>query len=136
MTMDFLERLVKDALGGRNFYAPVVSGVTRDGNSIAVIATPSNEIRHYYDGTYDQGFTFQVTTKHDNELTSYQTLLLITDLLKNLRDVPSTNDSYEFNGIELTTVPNIIGKDERYYYYSAMFKADLYIKRSELHETT
>ncbi|WDF02956.1 phage tail terminator protein [Shouchella hunanensis] len=135
MTMDFLERLVKDALGGRRYFAEVVSGVTRDGNSIAVIATPSNDIRHYYDGTYDQGFTFQVTTKHENELTSYQTLLLISDLLKNLRDVPSDNDSYEFNGIELTTVPNIIGKDDRYYYYSAMFKADLYIKRSELHET-
>lgn len=135
MTMDFLERLVLDALGGQRYYATVVSGVTRDGNSIAVIATPSNEIQRFYDGTYDQGFTFQVTTKHETELSAYQTLLMISDRLTKLKDIPSKNNSYDFNGIEMTTVPNIIGKDDKYYYYSAMFKADLYIKRSDLIES-
>ncbi|WP_197284099.1 hypothetical protein [Bacillus sp. JCM 19041] len=105
-----------------------------DGNSIAVSVMPSNNRSVYYDGTYDQGYMFQVMTKHQQQLEAYQTLLRITDYLDNVPDIPSHNNSYDFNGITVVGDPNVIGREGNHYYYVAQFRADLYIKRSELNE--
>ncbi|WP_166740308.1 phage tail terminator protein [Shouchella lehensis] len=134
--MDFLERLLLDVLNKQDYYAMVSSPVTLQGNSIAVSVMPSNNRAVYYDGTYDQGYMFQVMTKHEQQLEAYQTLLRITDFLDNIKDIPSQNNSYEFNGITVAGDPNVVGKDGNHYFYVAQFRADLYIKRSELHETT
>ncbi|MET3504942.1 phage tail terminator protein [Halalkalibacter oceani] len=128
MTMDFLERLVIDTLDKQGYYATVVSPLLANGNSIAVMVMPANDYRHYYDGSKDQGFAFQVMTKHENQLEAYQTLLRITSLLVEIDDIPSANGSYEFSGITITTDPNVISKDDKYYIYGAHFSADLFIK--------
>lgn len=128
MTMDFLERLLLDVLNKQNYYAMVVSPTLQDGNSIAVTVMPSNDHRHYYDGSKDQGFAFQVSCKHEDELTAYTTLLQISTLLKEISDIPSKNGSYEFDGITIRTDPNVITQDEKYFYYGAQFSANLHIK--------
>ncbi|WP_017728496.1 phage tail terminator protein [Halalkalibacterium ligniniphilum] len=128
MTMDFLERLVLDVLDKQGYYARVVSPTLVSGNSIAVTVMPARDHRHYYDGSKDQGFAFQVMTKHENQLEAYQTLLRITSLLSGINDIPSNNGSYDFCGITITTDPNVVGQDERYYIYGAQFSAELYIK--------
>ncbi|MED1602602.1 minor capsid protein [Alkalihalophilus marmarensis] len=131
MTNDFLERLLIDTLNGRGYFAPVVSAVLRNGNSIAVMVTPSNNYRHYYDGSFEQSFTFQIMTKHEDELLAYQTLLAISSFLTTIPDIPSENDSYEFNQLNITTSPNVIGQDEKYFIYGAQFSAELYFKGVE-----
>lgn len=127
MTLDFLERLV-GTLNNQNYYSLVVSPILVDGNSIAVMTTPSNDYDHYYDGSYRQRYAFQVMTKHTSQMTAYQTLLNITNLLRDIMDIPSANDTYEFEGIKIKTDPNVLMKDDKYYYFSAQFTADLYIK--------
>ena len=126
--MDFLERLVIDVLDKQGYYATVVSPMLTDGNSIAVMVMPANDYDHYYDGSYRQNFAFQVMTKHENQLTAYHTLLDIASLLKNIEDIPSANGTYEFEGIDITTDPNIITKDDKYYIFAAQFSAALFIK--------
>jgi hypothetical protein len=125
--MDFLERLV-ELLDGQDYYATVVSPILVNGNSIAVMPMPSNNYKHYYDGSYDQKYAFQVMCKHESQLTSYQALLMIASYLTSVDDIPSQNETYDFNGIVVTTDPNVIGKDDKYFIFSAQFSADLYIK--------
>lgn len=127
MTIDFLERLV-DLLNSQGYYSIVRSPILRDGNSIAVMTTPTSEYQKYLDGSYRQGYAFQVSTKHEDQLTGYNTLLSITNLLTDTSDIPSDNDSYQFEGIRIVTSPNVVAQDEVYYYHAAQFSADLYIK--------
>jgi len=127
VTMDFLERLV-EFLNRQNYYATVVSPILVDGNSIAIMVMPSNDYEHYFDGSYRQGYAFQIMTKHTDQLTAYHTIIDIANLLENIDDIPSQNGSYEFENIKITTDPNVIGKDDKYYIYAAQFSADLFIK--------
>ena len=128
---DFLERLV-GLLDNQNYYATVVSPMLVDGNSIAVFVMPANDYDHYYDGSYRQNYAFQVMTKHTNQLVAYHTLLQVSNLLKSIPDIKSENGSYDFEGIKITTDPNVVGKDDKYYIYAAQFSAGLFIKAKEL----
>lgn len=127
MTIDFLERLV-ELLDSQGYYSQVVSPILIDGNSIAVMTMPNNDYQHYFDGSYRQGYAFQVTTKHENQLEGYQTLLSITSLLESVPDIPSDNGSYQYEGITITTSPNVIARDDKYYIHAAQFSAGLYIE--------
>lgn len=127
MTIDFLERLV-ELLNDQGYYSIVTSPILKDGNSIAVMTMPTSEYQLYMDSSYRQGYAFQVSTKHQDQLTGYNTLLSITNLLQYIDDIPSNNNSYEFEGVRITTSPNVVAQDEKYYYHAAQFSADLYIK--------
>lgn len=126
MTMDFLERLV-ELLDSQGYYATVVSPILTDKNSISVMTMPGNDYQYYYDGSYRQGYDFQVMTKHTGQLTAYHTLLTISQFLQTVPDIKSESDSYNYEGLAITTSPNVIGKDEKYYIYAAQFKAALFI---------
>jgi len=126
---DFLERLVDDVLNKQDYYALVVSPMLVDGNSIAVMPMPANDYDYYYDGSHRQGYNFQVLARHEEQLTTYNTLLIISALLTKIQDIPSKNGSYKFENesITITTDVSIIGKDDRYFTFAAQFSADLLI---------
>ncbi|WBL16449.1 hypothetical protein [Sutcliffiella sp. NC1] len=128
---DFLFQLVVNTLDQQGYYSTVVSPVLTNGNSIAVMTMPSNNYEHYYDGSYRQGYAFQVMTKHESQLVAYNTLLDIAKFLPSLKDIPSQNGSYQFEGIRVTTDPNVIAKDDKYYIFAAQFSAALFIESKE-----
>lgn len=130
MTMDFLESL-ENLLAKQNYYSSDFPPTLTNGNSISLMIMPSNDYDHYYDGSYRQGYAFQIMTKHMNMLTAYHTLINISKLLTEIPDIPSMNGSFQFEGIEITTDPNGIGKDDKYYIYAAQFKAALFITNRE-----
>ena len=127
MTIDFLERLV-GFLNEQGYYALVVSPLLTDGRSIAVMTMPGGDYEYYFDGSYRQGYAFQVATKHESQLEGYQTLLSITSLLDGDPDIPSSNGSYQLEGIDIITSPNVITKDDKYYIHAAQFSAALFIE--------
>ena len=117
-----------DVLDTQGYFATVVSPTLTDGNSIAVMTMPSSDYDHYMDGSYRQRYAFQVMAKHYYQLKAYYTGVEISELLRNKEDIPSKNKSYEFEGIEITTDPNLITRDEQYYIFGAQFSASLFIK--------
>ncbi|WP_078379158.1 hypothetical protein [Sutcliffiella halmapala] len=128
--MDFLENLV-NTLDSQGYYAKVVSPVLASGNSIAVMTMPSNDYDHYFDGSYRQGFAFQVLTKHEHQLTAYHALLSITNFLKKVPDIASNNGSYQFEEMKISTSPNGLGKDDKHHLFAAQFSAALFIENKE-----
>lgn len=127
-TLDFVERLV-ELLNAQGYYTTVVSPMLVDGNSIAVMVMPSNDYDHYYDGSYRQGFQFQVVAKHTQQMLAYDTVVQAGEFLKNVGDIPSHNGSYKFEKMMISTDPNVIGKTEKQQFiWGAQFRADLYIK--------
>ncbi|MED1607754.1 hypothetical protein MKX67_08950 [Cytobacillus sp. FSL W7-1323] len=127
MTMDFLDRLI-DLLDIQNYYAPVVSPVTVNGNSIAVTTLPTRNYHYYMDGSFNQGYAFQVSAKHEKQMLAYNTIQEISQLMgKRGLIIPSQNDSYDFEGMEITTSPNLLMQDEKYYIFAATFNANLLV---------
>lgn len=127
MTIDFLERLI-ELIDGQGYYSKVVTPILRDGNSIAVMTMPNNDYKYYMDGSYRQGYAFQVLTKHEELLEGYETLLNITKLLQEISDIPSSNASYVYEDMTITTSPNVVTYDGKYYIHAAQFSAGLYIE--------
>ncbi|MDQ0206669.1 hypothetical protein [Alkalicoccobacillus murimartini] len=128
MNIDFLDRLVLDLLNKQSYYSLIVTTPLVSGNGITLKKKSSDTQASYYDGSHDKKLVFEVITKHEHQLEAYNTLLKITNDLTQIKDVPSANNTYLFNGINVKTNPDQYGKDETYYYYSAAFSADLYIK--------
>lgn len=141
--IDFLDVLVEDILDnftyrednkklgikeGDKLFATVLSPMFGDGNSIAVFPMPINNYDHYMDGSYRQQFAFQVMTKQTNQMMGYYTVQVLTDYLRDIEDIPSKRGSYQFEEMTVVTDPNVVGKDEKYYQFSAQFNASLYIK--------
>lgn len=130
MTMDFLERLVY-LLDAQKYYSTVLSPVLGTGNSIAVTTLPSRTYQYYMDGSYSQGYAFQISTKHEQQLVAYNTCQLIVDFLKNTKSIPSQNNSYEFEGIDIQTSPNLLMKDDKYYIFTAQLSANLLVYKGD-----
>lgn len=130
MTMDFLERLVY-LLDSQKYYSTVLSPVLGTGNSIAVTTLPSRTYQYYMDGSYSQGYAFQISTKHDQQLVAYNTCQLIVDFLKDRKSIPSENHSYEFEGIDIQTSPNLLMKDDKYYIFTAQLSANLLVYKGD-----
>lgn len=124
---DFLERLVRDAIGNQ-YGIPAMSPILGASNSIAITPSPSNNYEHYYDGSYRQGYAFQVLVKHENQLDAYMLTQKITMDLSNKEDIPSGDGTYTFEGVTITTDANMIGQDGKHFVFGAQMSAALYIK--------
>lgn len=127
--MDFLKVLVYD-LNDQGYFATVLSPVLGEGDSIAVMPMPSNEYTRYYDGSYDQGYAFQVFTKHESQMEAYSTLQVITTYLSSLQegDLPSESGTYRMEKVTITTDPNMITHDDHRFIFGAQFVAKLHVK--------
>lgn len=127
--MDFLERLVLDAIGSKYMEGTVAqSPLLGEKRSIAVSPSPSNDYDYYFDGSYRQGYAFRVLVKDQNQLVAYNTCnQIITDLIK-LLDIPSQNGTYTYEGMSITTDTNMIGEDNKHFVFGAQLSASLFIK--------
>lgn len=130
--MDFLERLVYDAIGGKYIGTEAQSPMLGDSRSIAIAPSPSNDYDHYYDGSYRQRYAFRLLVKHENQLVAYQTTNdIIASLVDKKNTIPSANGTYEYEGMTITTDSNMIGQDNKYFVFGAQLSASLYIKSKE-----
>ena len=132
--MDFLERLVLDAVGTKFMGTEAQSPVLGVKQTIAIAPSPSSVYDHYYDGSYRQQYAFRVLVKHENQLIAYQVLNDIAAMLTSVEDIPSANGTYIYEGMNITTDPNMIGQDEKYFIFGAQFAASLYIKSKGVRE--
>lgn len=81
----------------------------------------------YFDGVRDKTLNIAIDVKAKSTIQAYQTLNVLFQLLESLVDLPSQNESYDFNGITTTNAPNKIGADEHYELWECTFTFDLTI---------
>ncbi|MEJ9301457.1 hypothetical protein P4600_24135, partial [Niallia circulans] len=62
---------------------------------------------------------------------AYNTCQLIVDFLKARKSIPSENNSYEFEGIDIQTSPNLLMKDDKYYIFTAQLSANLLVYKGD-----
>lgn len=113
--LDFMSNLNK-VINDMGLYARSGIGLLKADESISIMAMPGGAEVEYMDGTRDKDYQIQVNAKSKNQLNCYNALNYIYQVLENLQELPSLNDSYEFNKIKTTSLPSLLQQDEQGFY--------------------
>lgn len=122
--LDFIDRLA-DLIDTYKFPYELRIGSLDEGESMAIMTLPGGEETVYFDGVRDKTLNIAIDIKSKSTIKAYQTLNVLFQLLESLVDLPSQNDSYDFNGITTTNAPNKIGADEHYELWECTFAFDV-----------
>ena len=132
LQLDFVTQFNKyiNTLG---LYAKSVIGVLAANESISVMSTPGGPQQLFYDGSRDKDFQVQITTKSKEQANCINALNYIFLTLENLEQLPSTNNSYEFYGIDIASLPSFVTQDDQgYFIWQLSISAKLNIKKGVL----
>lgn len=124
--LDFIDRLA-DLIDTYRFPYKLRVGSLDEGESMAIMTLPGGDEVIYFDGVRDKTLNIAIDIKAKSTIKAYQTLNVLFQLLESLVDLPSQNESYDFNGITTTNAPNKIGADEHYELWECTFAFDLTI---------
>lgn len=124
--LDFIDRLA-DFIDGYSFPYKLKVGSLDEDESMAIMTLPGGDEVIYFDGVRDKTINIAIDIKTKSTIQAYQSLNVLFQLLESLVDLPSQNDSYDFNGITTTNAPNKIGQDEHYELWECTFAFDLTI---------
>ena len=124
--MDLQERLA-DYLANLNTGLPVFNEYNSDSNSISIYALAGGRtIQEYMDGVKEKSLNYeiQVKVKTEDRDEGYSALGLISRSLEELTELPSSNGSYEFNKISISSEQYLtdVSKDN-YMYFTFTFTA-------------
>jgi len=127
--MDFLDRL-KELVEGYSFTPFVIEIGTykEDGDSIAIVPTPSNISTRYMEKGKVYSFSFQVLVHHGNNLTAYDTINRLNNELDGTKGIVSANNSFSLISLFCTTTPNYIQETVHGTLWTALFNADIYLQ--------
>lgn len=124
--MDLQERLA-DYLASLNTGLPVFNEYNSDSNSISIYALAGGRtIQEYMDGVKEKSLNYelQVKVKTEDRDEGYSALGLISRSLEELTELDSSNGSYEFNKISISSEQYLtdVSKDN-YMYFTFTFTA-------------
>lgn len=112
--MDFIDR-IKDAINTIDgLPIRIKKGCLSEKESLVIYPLPGSQVvAEYYDGIKDQEINYEIAMKSKNGDRIEQSLWLISDYLEQLQEVHSTNESFEFNRLTITSKPFINDADEQ-----------------------
>lgn len=129
-SLDFEDR-VADYIDALEVGIPLFYDTTTEDESTSLTRLPGGRtIQEYYDGIKDKQLQFELTIKARRERRTeiVSALSRITDSLSDLEDLPSENNSYDFQKID---VGNEIyfseAKTDGFIYFKAQFQPTLTI---------
>ncbi|MEK3890248.1 minor capsid protein [Bacillus sp. FSL K6-3431] len=117
--LDFMQKL-NQKINSLGLYADSFIGVLGDGENLSIVAMPGGAEVEYMGGMRDKDYQVQVNAKSIDQLNCINALTYIYQTLENLTDLPSSNDSYEFNKISTQSLPSLVTQDEQGFYVYAL----------------
>lgn len=126
--MDFAERL-NELLNKLDVAIPSILGTLKASESSALTPMPGGQVvRAYMDGEADKRLIYQYAIKCKAERIpeANDQLWRVTTFLEGLESVKSSDGSFQFDTISLTSQPAQSNADEAgFYYFTVEFSADL-----------
>lgn len=126
MELDFLLKLNQyinaKKLAGSISSKPLTSqiGILRADESMSVMAMPGGAETVFWDGTRDKAYQVQINVKSKRHDVCMNALNVIAKKLENLTELPSSNDSYEYQQINITSNPSFVTNDEQGFFIWAL----------------
>lgn len=104
-------------------------------SSMAVIPAPgSRTLAVYYDGIKEKRFNYfvQINDRDQDRTKAMNALMLIGDKLEDIEELPSLNNTYEFNGITISNEPYFtLAGDDGSTYFRLSVQVDLTVFEEE-----
>lgn len=104
--MDFLHQLKNHINENLNLPFQMKIGYLDDQESLVVYTLPGSSVKRvYYDGTRELTLNIEIAIKSKQGQLAEESLWQIASLLEVLEDLPSANESFELEDIEVTSRP-------------------------------
>lgn len=118
MNLDFLLKLnqyinAQKLAGSTNKALTSVIGLLGADETMSIMAMPGGAQKVYMDGSRDKAYQVQINVKSKHQDVAMNTLNIIAKKLENLTALPSSNDSYDFQQINITSNPSFLQQDEK-----------------------
>ena len=125
--MDFLDKCKQYIEDNLNLFVDHINvGLLRDGNDVAIRATPGNPPERYMDDSHIYNYQYQVLVKHQSPREAYDTAREIEFLLDGLKKDAITGDGFTFIKSDVYTPANFVEHTSTgEHIYTAMFQAEL-----------
>lgn len=68
------------------------------------------------DGIRDKQYQIQINALSKDQEQSYHALTTVYQHLERLQELESHNDSFDFQGITVQSLPNLVGQDDQGYF--------------------
>ncbi|WP_054634819.1 minor capsid protein [Thalassobacillus sp. C254] len=132
--MDFLNSVKQYIEQKINLFgAPIEVGTLSAGNSVAIRPTPATPPTKYLTGGRNYTYQFQILVQHSENRLAHDTCQAIENLIDGLTNgaINSSDGSFVFNYSDVYTTTNWVERTNDGPIYTAIFQADLYIKKEE-----
>lgn len=112
--MDFIERLAERVNEIPSMPINCRIGYLGTDESFVVYPLPgSRTVTEYMDGTKDQQLNFEFAMKSKSQSKIHATLWLVQNILDDLNELESQDNSFEFNNLIITNKPFINNADDQ-----------------------
>lgn len=112
--MDFLDCLNEKINQTSNLPLNIRKGYLSAMESLVIYPLPGGKIEtEYYDGIKDEILNYEIAMKSKDGNKIEQTLWLLSDILEDIEELTSQNQSFEFNKLTITNRPYISEADEQ-----------------------
>lgn len=112
--MDFIERLTERVNEIPDMPINCRIGYLDTSESFVVYPLPgSRTVTEYMDGTKDQQLNFEFAMKSKSQSKIHATLWLVQNILDDLDELESQDNSFEFNNLIITNKPFINNADDQ-----------------------
>lgn len=109
--MDFIDRL-KDSINTLSLPLKMRTGYLSDKETLVIYSMPGSKTTQLYmDGTKDVNLNYEIAMKSKDGQSIETTLWNIQDYIENILEIDSKDNSFEFNGINITNKPFISEAD-------------------------
>lgn len=119
MELDFLLKLNQyinwQRLTGSALNKPLTSqiGLLGVDESMSITAMPGGAQTVFMNGDREKAYQVQINVKSKRQDICMNALNVLSKKLENLMDLPSSNNSYEFQEIVITSFPSFLHQDEQ-----------------------
>lgn len=124
--MDFIDRLQEVA---SKIDVPVIIQAIDQEESIRLVPLPGGRtVKSYMNGdkVKELPFEFRLKTK---DFSGDRIIYQLSEILENVKSVPSENDSYQFMALTIANEPFLVGQDnQKFFYYRLVVQAKLYFR--------
>lgn len=137
--MDYLQKLKGfiESIEGVSVFLESKDGIDlgamTDGVSICLVPAPSGNMTVYLDRSKSKFISFQILSRHPDQLFAYDILSKIANELQSAGTIHlmSDNESFKFINCTISSEPNYLEKSNHGWTYTSMFTSDLFIKNKE-----
>lgn len=134
--MDFQERLgdvIDDIITINTLDIPLFNDLNDEGESVSLYSLPGGKvIKSYYDGTKDKRLNYEIQGKSKDRERILTIVSKLSSVLEELENVVSSDGSFEFSGLTISSEPYYQNSDiNGFYYFRLTFQVDLTIYKTK-----